>query len=170
MKNNDFTLHLADISELSSCVQILSDGQAYQQSLGFTQWPKGYPGKAEVERDIAAAKGYVLKSDGEICAYFYIDDNDDAYPKIVGAWHSQEPYLVIHRVSIGNGFRGTGVSSVLFACFEALAKSKGIFNLRIDTHEQNIPMQRVLGKNGYSYCGTVVQDNGLRLAYDKILR
>ena len=170
MENKDFTLCLAQISELSDCVNILADGRRYQQSQGFTQWPEGYPSVEDVRRDILDRRGYVLKSGGEICAYFYVDSFDKSYPDIQGAWHSDDAYLVIHRVAIGEAFRGTGVSGVLFACFESLAKSKGISNLRIDTHEENIPMQRVLRKNGYVYCGTVVQDNGPRLAYDKILR
>lgn len=169
MKNKDFTLHLAEFTELSACVQVLAEGRKYQQSQGFTQWPEGYPSEEDVRQDIAAGKGYVLKSGGRICAYFYIDFYDRAYPDIIGAWHCEEPYMVIHRVAIQDGFRGTGVSGILFSCFEDLAKSKGIYNLRIDTHEKNVPMQRVLSKNGYRYCGTVVQNNGLRLAYDKRL-
>ena len=78
--------------------------------------------------------------------------------------------MVIHRVAIADGYRGKGVSDILFRSFEKLAVSKGISNLRIDTHEQNIPMQRVLARHGYAYCGTVMQNNGLRLAYDKLLR
>ena len=170
MENKNFTLCLADISELSECLQVLADGRRYQQAQGFTQWPEGYPSAEDVQQDIQARRGYVLKADGVICAYFYIAFEDSAYPRIAGAWHSDAPYMVIHRVAIGEAFRGTGVSSVLFRIFEDLAKSKGIDNLRIDTHEENIPMQKVLAKNGYGYCGTVVQGNGLRLAYDKILR
>jgi len=170
MENKDFTLCLAQMSELSECLRVLSDGRRYQQSQGFIQWPEGYPSAEDVQEDIHACRAYVLKQNGHICAYFYIDFYDNAYPHIVGAWHSQAPYMVIHRVAIKEAFRGTGVSSVLFRIFEELAKSKGISNLRIDTHEKNIPMQKVLTKNGYAYCGTVVQGNGLRLAYDKILR
>jgi len=170
MKNKDFTLEIAEISELSECLKVLSEGRAYQQFQGFTQWPEGYPSREDVLQDISARRGYVLKTDGVICAYFYIAFEDSAYPEIVGAWHSDAPYMVIHRVAIADGYRGKGISSVLFACFESLAQSMGISNLRIDTHQQNIPMQKVLSKNGYIYCGTVVQNNGLRLAYDKTLR
>ena len=78
--------------------------------------------------------------------------------------------MVIHRVAVADGYRGKGISDLLFESFEALAKGNGIYNLRIDTHEKNIPMQRVLARHGYTYCGTVMQNNGPRLAYDKLLR
>ena len=170
MKNNSFTLSLAELSELSDCVAVLSDGRRYQQSQGFIQWPTGYPAQEDVKQDIFNRQGYVLKDKGRICAYFYIAFEDPSYPNIRGAWHSREDYMVIHRVAIADGYRGQGVSDILFRSFEDLAKSKGIHNLRIDTHENNIPMQRVLARHGYTCCGTVVQNNGLRWAYDKILR
>ena len=170
MKNNNFTLDLAEIAELSDCISVLADGRQYQQSQGFTQWPEGYPAAEDVKQDILARRGYVLKDSGRICAYFYIAFEDASYPHIKGTWHSGEDYMVIHRVAIADGYRGTEVSKLLFESFEALARSKGISNLRIDTHEKNIPMQRVLARHGYAYCGTVVQNNGLRCAYDKLLR
>ena len=170
MKNNSFTLSLAELSELSDCIAILADGRQYQQSQGFTQWPSGYPAEGDVTQDILAQRGYVLKDKDRICAYFYIDFQDSAYPDIKGAWHSEEAYMVIHRVAVADGYRGKGISDLLFESFEALAKGNGIYNLRIDTHEKNIPMQRVLARHGYTYCGTVMQNNGPRLAYDKLLR
>ena len=170
MKNNGFTLALAEIAELSDCISVLADGRRFQQSQGFTQWPEGYPAAEDVKQDILTQRGYVLKDGNRICAYFYVDTYDSSYPDIQGTWHCEGDYMVIHRVAIADGYRGTGVSSVLFRAFEELARSKGISNLRIDTHESNIPMQRVLARHGYAYCGTVVQNNGLRWAYDKILR
>ena len=169
MKNNDFTLHSADISELSECVSVLSQGRAYQQSQGFIQWPDGYPSPEDVAQDIAAGCAYVLKNKGKICAYFYMAFTDPTYSRIQGAWRADSDYMVMHRVAIADGYRGTGLSSVLFGAFEDIARKNSIVNLRIDTHPENIPMQRVLGKNGYTYCGTVMQNNGLRLAFDKLL-
>ena len=48
-------------------------------------------------------------------------------------------------------------------CFEMFQ------NLRIDTHRDNIPMQKVLKRNGFEYCGIIYLENGdERLAYQKI--
>jgi RimJ/RimL family protein N-acetyltransferase len=42
-------------------------------------------------------------------------------------------------------------------------------NMRIDTHSNNLPMRRVLEKNGYQYCGIIyVRDGSERLAFQKL--
>ena len=39
---------------------------------------------------------------------------------------------------------------------------------QIDTHKDNIPMQRVLLRNGFVYCGIIHLENGdERIAYQK---
>ena len=41
-------------------------------------------------------------------------------------------------------------------------------NLKIDTHENNVVMQNLLKKNGFTYCGRIyVDDGGERLAFQK---
>ena len=43
-----------------------------------------------------------------------------------------------------------------------------ISNIRIDTHKDNIPMQKMLEKNGFLQCGTIrLSDGSPRLAYQK---
>ena len=42
-------------------------------------------------------------------------------------------------------------------------------SLKIDTHKDNIPMQKVLLRNGFKFCGIIHLENGdERLAYQKI--
>jgi RimJ/RimL family protein N-acetyltransferase len=42
-------------------------------------------------------------------------------------------------------------------------------NLKIDTHRDNIPMQKVLKRNGFSECGIIYIENGdERIAFQKI--
>ena len=57
---------------------------------------------------------------------------------------------------------------------ELLAKEKGINNIRIDTHPDNLSMQKALAKNGYTFCGKITLCTGSeagdpRFAYQKIL-
>ena len=53
---------------------------------------------------------------------------------------------------------------------EELCKERGIPSIKIDTHEQNLGMQHILRKNGYTYCGVIyVEDGTKRLAYEKVL-
>ena len=166
----NYELVHASRENIPACVEILSEGRAFQRKQGFVQWADGYPGSREVEADVKAGKGYVLKVDGAIAAYMYLGfDGDPSYPAIRGAWHTGEPYTVIHRIAIGDGFRGLGLTDVAFRLVEEFSKSHGVYALRIDTHADNKRMQHVVEKNGFSYCGIVMQNGGERLAYDKSL-
>ncbi|WP_200831484.1 hypothetical protein [Streptococcus equinus] len=46
-------------------------------------------------------------------------------------------------------------------------------HLRIDTHQDNVIMQRLLQKLGFSHCGTIFigdnRDSDSRLAYEKLI-
>jgi hypothetical protein len=50
-------------------------------------------------------------------------------------------------------------------CFEEMLKKSS--RLRIDTHKDNLPMQRALAKFGFSYAGIIYIESGAeRLAYE----
>jgi RimJ/RimL family protein N-acetyltransferase len=50
------------------------------------------------------------------------------------------------------------------------AKKPGKNSLRIDTHEGNVVMRRMLEKQGFTHCGTIYLANGdKRVAYEKVL-
>ena len=52
-----------------------------------------------------------------------------------------------------------------------LLTSKICGNLRIDTHEKNIPMQGCLAKNGFARCGIIyLEDGDPRIAYQKVIK
>ncbi len=161
-------LKLAVKEDIDSYMAILNSGREFQREQGFVQWPDGYPDRGTIEDDVKTGNGYALMVDGKPAAYMYIGfDGDPSYPEIKGKWHYDEPYAVIHRIAIGGEFRGKGLADVAFHLAEEFCRSKGYNNLRIDTDEQNKRMQHVLEKNGFSYCGTVIQGGGDRLAFDK---
>ena len=151
-------------------MEILNGGREFQRAQGFVQWPDGYPPDSAILEDIEKGTGYVLLVDGEVACYLYLGfEGDPAYPEIKGAWHFPEPYAVIHRMATAAEFRGTGVVDKAFALAEAICKAKGMATLRSDTDGENKRMQRVLERNGYRYCGTVIQGGGDRMAFDKSL-
>ena len=122
-----------------------------------------------MEADIQNGTAYVVCDGEQIAAYLHIGlQGDPAYDYIQGAWHSDGPYAVLHRIAIGSDFRGKGFAHQVFSLAEAFCKEKGFLNLRIDTHEDNKRMQHILEKNGFSYCGIVMQ-HGPRMAFDKVL-
>lgn len=166
----NYKLIPATQEDLPVCLEILDSGRAFQRAQGFTQWRDGYPAEQDVLRDIQNGGAHLLTVDNAPAAYVFIGlYGDPAYPAINGAWRFDEPYGVLHRVAISTDYRGIGLADILFSLSGDLVKEQGFHILRIDTHEDNKRMQHVLTKNGFSYCGTVLQNGEPRLAYDKKL-
>ena len=85
------------------------------------------------------------------------------YIEIDGKWLNDEEYGVVHRIA-SNG-KEKGIAHLVFDW--ALNKCP---NLRIDTHEVNIPMRTLLIKEGFKECGIItIADGTLRIAYHKVI-
>lgn len=153
----------ANLSQLPRIMEIYEQARAFMAQTGNPdQWGTAYPPEDMIRQDIDDGKCYVNVKDGEICAVFYFAvEADPTYGYIDGAWLSDAPYGVIHRIAVGENGRGVAAECFRFA-FERCG------NLRIDTHEQNIPMQRCLAKNGFLRCGIIyLEDGDPRIAYQK---
>lgn len=160
-----FHIRLATYSDLPTILDIYAHAREFQKQTGNpNQWKNGYPYRDVLEDDIAADNLYVCMADGKIVGVFaFILGEDATYRKIWdGEWISNEPYGTIHRIASDGSVRG-----IATFCF-AWAYEKSGENLRIDTHEDNTVMQHLLAKNGFSYCGKILTDDGTeRLAYQK---
>ena len=166
-----YTLRRARREELPLCLQILSSGREFQRQQGFVQWADGYPDSATVEQDLLAGDGWFFCVDDQPAGYFYLGfTGDDAYPLIRGQWHFEGAYAVVHRIAISGAFRGLGLTEQVFRLIGELVLSRGVEILRIDTLQDNERMRHVLQKNGFAYCGTVIQNGGDRMAFDKKLK
>lgn len=70
-------------------------------------------------------------------------------------------YGVLHRVASDGTKKGIVSLAVAFA-------ARRFSYLRIDTHEDNLPMQRALAREGFVHRGTILAHNGTpRLAYNR---
>ncbi len=127
------------------------------------QWGDSHPAREMIEADIAAGKSYVCMEGGEIAATFYFAVEDDPTYRVIeqGAWLCGGPYGVIHRITARQGVRGAASFCIAW-CYEKCG------NLRIDTHQDNLPMRRCLERNGFSYCGIIhIADGSQRIAFQK---
>jgi RimJ/RimL family protein N-acetyltransferase len=134
-----------------------------RESGNVNQWNSGTPNVDTAREDMERGIGYVAEKDGEILAVFMFALGDDpTYAKIYdGAWISDAPYGVIHRIAVAK--QGCGI--IDFCINYCFSKCN---NLRIDTHRDNLPMRRALEKRGFKYCGIIHLENGdERLAYQK---
>jgi GNAT superfamily N-acetyltransferase len=87
-----------------------------------------------------------------------------------GEWMTNEDFLVIHRLAVSHDVRGTDLASGIMKQAEKLCTERGVRSIKIDTHEDNVIMQKFVKKNGFKYCGTVILGSeGKRLAFEKVL-
>ena len=93
------------------------------------------------------------------------------YNKIYqGEWLSNEEYAVIHRIAVENDLKGNGISSYLIECIKKIALDLNVHSIKVDTHEDNISMQRLLEKNDFKYCGIIyLEDGNKRIAFEKLI-
>ena len=155
-------IRLATPADLDTIMRIYDEARLFMREQGnLKQWSNGYPQRELLQKDILNQNCYVCVLDDQIvCVFCYFTEPDPTYNIIVdGAWPNNEPYGTIHRIATICHRKG-----VANACYDfALEKCQ---NLRIDTHRDNIPMQRSLAKYGFLYCGTIfLADGSPRIAF-----
>lgn len=167
------TLERTQISDLPVLEEIYRGAQEFMRMNGnATQWGNNYPKKSLLESDIQSGKSYVLREGDTILATFYLAFGPDpTYAEIEGnGWLNDELYGTLHRVAINQDIERKGLGTLCLQTAEKLALEQDIHNIRIDTHANNLPMQKCIQKNGYTYCGIItVADGSTRLAYQKVI-
>ena len=132
------------------------------------QWGDTWPPFWVVEQ-YTRANGYVVLENGKIIAAFGLYENadDTSYRTIDGKWLNDKPYAVIHTLASDGTTKG-----VAHFVFEWAVEKCG--NVRIDTHEKNTPMIKVLERDGWTYCGIIhiaekdFDGDTKRVAYQKV--
>ena len=154
------------LADLDTILKMYEDARSFMAVHGNPlQWGNSYPPKALVAQDIEEGNSYVCQDSGKIAATFYYrEGRDDTYAKIYeGQWLDDSPYGAVHRITSNGALKGAASFCIAWALRQC-------GNLRIDTHRDNIVMQHLLDKNGFSYRGIIyVADGSQRLAYQKKL-
>lgn len=145
--------------------KIYADARQFMAEHGNAgQWGRTNPPEEQLLEDMAQGKLYVCTEEEKIAAVFYFAAEEDPAYRVIedGAWLNDEPYGVVHRIASARAVRGAASF-----CMSWAFQQTG--NIRIDTHENNIPMQNMLKKNGFQYCGKIYLKNGEpRIAFQKI--
>lgn len=150
--------------------EILQDAIALRKSEGSEQWQNGYPNEQTVAEDLASQSGYLLIDEDVPVAYAAIVFEDEpAYAQIDGAWLTDGPYAVVHRVARSAAATTKGVAERVYRFTEELCAEKGINSIRVDTNFDNAAMLNVLRKCGYVYCGEIFYQGAPRMAFEKVL-
>ncbi len=128
--------------------EIIAAARERMRLRGSLQWQGAYPAPEDIARDIAAGDEYVLEEGGGVLAYgAVVFRGEPAYASIDGAWLNDNPYVVVHR----------------------LAVARGVCDFRVDTNFDNLQMQKILSRLGFTLCGEIMYGGDKRLAYQKML-
>lgn len=157
-------------SDINNVMKIITQAQAYFKEKEIDQWQNGYPNVQSIQNDILNQYSYVLLKYNDIVGTAAISfDGDSNYEQIHnGEWITNEKYAVIHRIAVDSTHKGIGLASIIIDNVEDLCISRGIYSIKIDTHKDNISMQKLVGKNGFKYCGVIyLEDGSERIAFEK---
>ena len=161
-----YSIRNAVETDIPRILEIYTAARTFMAASGNpNQWTGGYPDEATVRGDLAWDQLYVCADGAEILGVFcFFRDIEPDYLAIYeGSWLCDGPYGVVHRIATDS--RQKGVAS---HCLQYAFDRCG--DLRIDTHRDNLPMQNLLAKNGFSRRGIIYlcKNGDERIAYQKI--
>lgn len=150
------------LDDLDTITEIYASARKFMAESGNpNQWTDGYPDYQDVANDMLDYNLYVIRDDDKIVGVFaFILGEEPTYNVIEnGSWHYDLPYGTIHRIASTGKVKN--ISEIAFNyCLEK------VNYLRIDTHQDNIPMQNAVKRFGFKECGTIHVRNGARIAFD----
>jgi len=164
----------SSIQNVPAILDIIKDAQNYLKNLQIDQWQDGYPNQKQIELDINNKDSYVITNELNkvMGTVVFTTKPESTYNNIDGEWitEPQATYGVIHRLAVSDKFRSAGIARFVFDKCEQKLKDLKINSLRIDTHRDNIGMQKLITSMGYKYCGVIYLNSGAeRLAFEKVL-
>lgn len=171
--NERLIFRSAQPEDMERILQIIGQAQRQMREAGSLQWQNGYPAREHIAADMQRGYGYVLQQPGPdapqaVIAYgAVVFDGEKAYKAIEGAWLGPDNYVVLHRLAVADGEKERGVATEFFHRTELLARERGFASFRVDTNFDNHRMLRLLGREGFTYCGKIYYESGERLAFEK---
>ncbi|MGL5345761.1 MAG: GNAT family N-acetyltransferase [Peptostreptococcaceae bacterium] len=158
--------------DIEYVMKIINKSQDYFKEQGIDQWQNNYPNSEVIQEDIDKDSSYVLLNNNQIVGTTALSfDGESTYDNIYeGEWLTTSDFAVIHRIAVDNSFKGLGFASKIISEVENICLLNNIKSIKVDTHEDNKSMQRLLDKCGFKYCGVIyLPDNAKRVAYEKEL-
>ena len=135
--------------------------------MGFEQRHPDYPTQQTIPDDIAQNIGYAFVKGNEVIGYCCtIFGDEPAYKVIDGAWKTEKPYAVAHRMAFSSKAGGSGLSREAFQLIKYFCLSNHIDAIRADTQGENKVMQHILSREGFACCGLIQFNGGPKLAYE----
>lgn len=167
------TIRKSAAGDLPAILALYQDARAALKAQGVDQWQDGYPEERDVRRDLENGTSFVLEENGRVVATACLAfGREPTYDRIEGGTWASDPleYGFLHRIAVSSAAKGKGAAGLLFDELKRQARERGVSVIRGDTHRDNLPMRRVMEKNGLTYRGIIhVEDGSERLAFEAVL-
>lgn len=125
----------------------------YKSAVGrpFCTWDEFYPGREEIDGDIAAGCLFLMEAGEEIVgAVSVIPENEmDGFP----CWRETENVREIARVIVNPPRQGQGLSEALVQSALNVLRANGINAVHLAVAEENIPARRAYARLGFITVG-----------------
>ena len=156
--------------DLKNIMEIIKEAKEFLKANKVDQWQSGYPNEESILLDIEKGYSYVLEENEIILGTTALSfDGEKTYDQIYeGEWLSFGEYGVIHRIAVNMNSKIKGLGTEIIKRCEKICLEQGIRSIKIDTHEDNLTMQKLLEKNNFKYCGIIyLEGNIKRVAFEK---
>lgn len=167
-------MRIAGIKDLNEIMSIINDGKKALKKDGVDQWQNGLPDRGGVLENILTGESFVYEKNGEILAFAYLKKSyEKDYINIEKDFKKHGSCLTIHRLSVKEKAKKSGIGSKFFEEIIAYAKNIGLESIRIDTHPDNFKMQNLIGKFSFTKIGFCTVDDKIRrskrIVYELVL-
>lgn len=151
-----------DLEVIASLAKVVRSDMV---SKGLNQWVGDYPNIDNFRSDLEKGGLFVFIEEEKIVGSCSIlKENDIAYKEVV--WNGKNA-LVIHRILIDPRYQGKGFGKEMINFAFKKTVNEGYDSLKIDTHPDNIKMQKMLKSLSFDFRGYLASIN--RLAYEKLV-
>lgn len=160
----------ATINDKKEVLKIYEQAKVFIKTFNSPQWQTGSPNEESFFADLKNSSLYVNVVDNKIVAVATLITDEPTYQNIKGAWLNEEESIVIHRIATSTDEQKKGHAKAFLTYINETLKYN---NIKIDTHELNIPMKNFLIKNGFILCGEITlfkEFDNKRLAYQKVFK
>lgn len=162
----NITFRKAVASDAERIMQIFSSARSFMAGQGNPQWQNGYPFPSVVEKGIEGGNFRVAESKGAVVAVYSVYTYDGEYENASVPWRCGS-YIAVHTLAVADNYRCMGLACRCLQNAEEEAAGLSKNAMRMDTHQKNIPMQRLLASCGFVCRGTLSSRPGF-LCYEKI--
>nr|WP_279099813.1 GNAT family N-acetyltransferase [Aerococcus urinaeequi] len=150
-------------SDMAQLTGMLEDAIALLAMNNIDQWQKGSISSEILLDAIMHDQAFVWEQRDStgIAGFCVLDTYDELYENLAeGEWTVPGSYLAIHRVMVSQHLRGRKVTTQMFLDIKKMGIVNNVDSLRIDTHPDNIMMQKTLKRNGFVRTGLLYMPSG----------